>query len=72
MSRQSLLDFINSSERNVYLREKLKSCKSFQGLIDIAKEYGFNVTSLDIDDCIYSDEITEFFKINKINPLNKF
>ena len=69
MSRISFKNFVICAERNINLQKKLVKCKTSKDLILLAENYGFKITS---DDLNYDRTATKFgfwFQQSSINPL---
>ena len=72
MSRENLKDFFYAVEHSAKLRETIKKqCDTPSKIIELAQEYGFNIT---IEDFAQDDEaqrIDSWFKKSKLLPIKK-
>ena len=69
MSWEEFRSFVNITEKNISVKEKLIQCKTSEDLILLAKSYGYSIT---LEDLNYDKTATKFefwFKESKINPL---
>ena len=70
MSRNEFKNFIKSVEHNILLKEKLTKCKTSEGLIFLAKEYGYSITLEDLKHDKTATKFDLWFKESRIDPLN--
>ena len=72
MSREDLSDFLHAVEHSQSLRSKLQKCSDLEMLVNLAKTYGFSISSIDIQRDLEEDKVIEWFKKSEISPLKKF
>ena len=68
MSREGLSDFVHAAEHNAALRRNIRCCLNKESIIDLAKSYGFLVTSYDLEVCATLDKFEDWFNHSKIKP----
>ena len=71
MSREDLNNFIYAAERNFQLRAQLKKCGTLSRFQEIAIEYGFSISSKDIDEDVTSENIGKWFQNSRVAPIRK-
>ena len=69
MTREGLTDFIHSAEHSASLRRKIYRCKTSNELLNLAQDYGFNVSKNDLEEDLVADKIDNWFKVSRINPI---
>ena len=57
MSREEFRNFVKTVEHNISIKEKLLKCKTYKGLILLAKKYGCSIT---LEDLNYDKTATQF------------
>ena len=73
MSREDLKSFLHAVNHSSALRRSLKeSCNKDLEIIQLAKEYGFNITTKDLEDDMKFEVIRLWFKSSVIEPIKKF
>ena len=71
MSREDLINFINTVEHSHSLRKKLSKSKDLNSILDLAAKYGFNITKKDLYEDSDAEKIGNLFKTNIIPPIKK-
>ena len=72
MSRNDLNNFLHAAEHSLSLREAIDNCnENAKKILQVAKEYGFNITLNDLQEDSRAEEINKWFTSSKINPLRK-
>lgn len=71
MTRENLSDFIRAIEHSYSLKREVKNCKNINQIISTAANYGFNITTTDIEEDELIEEIAKWFEISEIHPIKK-
>ncbi len=71
MSREAFSDFLYTVEHSSALRRELKKCTNYKAIIDLANNYGFNLSMNDFKEDVTAEKIEEWFKTNTIPPIKK-
>ncbi len=71
MSREDLNSFFRAANHNYKLRESLLKCKNTDGILELAKNYGFSITLEDLNQDEISDKARDWFEVSRIYPIKK-
>ncbi len=71
MSREDLNGFVHCAEHDASLRRELQLCNNQIEILEVAKRYGFTITSKDIEEDALSEKSGEWFKSSQINPIKR-
>ena len=69
MTREGLTSFIHAAEHSSSLRRELKKCNNLDSIVEIARNYGFSVSTKDFEEENTNSQIEFWFKNSKINPI---
>ena len=71
MSREDFSGFVQAAKRSISLREEIRKCKDWKMFMKLAKEYGFSISSDDLNSDKDADRINKWFLESQISPLRK-
>ena len=71
VSREGLTDFLHSVQHSSSLRREMEKCKDDNELLKLAQNLGYSISQSDLNDSSKYEDISQWFKVSRINPIKR-